>query len=64
MSTGHKLNKTDESLSLEIHLKCRCLQIQWDLFNPTHQGTREMCRIVQMSEYSGFNLVKRNTLGP
>ena len=21
--------------------------IQWDLSNPTHQGTREMCRIVQ-----------------
>jgi hypothetical protein len=55
-----------------------------NLSNPTHQGTREMCRIVQdvrtclirhtkgpgkcvgsyrMSEYSGFNLVNRNTLG-
>ena len=23
------------------------LSIQWNLSNPTHQGTREMCRIVQ-----------------
>ena len=56
-----------------------------NLSNPTHQGTREMCRIVQdvrtclirhtkgpgkcvglyrMSEYSGFNLINRNSLGP
>jgi hypothetical protein len=55
-----------------------------NLSNPTHQGTREMCHIVQdvrtclirhtkgpgkcvglnrMSEYSGFILVNRNTLG-
>ena len=23
------------------------LTVQWNLSNPTHQGTREMCRIVQ-----------------
>ena len=23
------------------------VNIEWNLFNPTHQGTREMCRIVQ-----------------
>ena len=59
--------------------------MQWNLSNATHQGTREMCQIVQdvrtclmrptkgprkciglyrMSEYSGFILVNRNTLGP
>ena len=34
--------------------------------NPTHQGIREECRIsvlYRMSEYSGFMLVNRNTLG-
>jgi hypothetical protein len=36
--------------------------VQWNLsINPTHQGTREMCRIVQYVEYSGFILVNRNT---
>ena len=25
----------------------KMLYIQWNLSNPTHQGTREMCRIVQ-----------------
>jgi len=39
-------------------------QIQWNLSNPTHKGTREMCQIVQYVEYSGFILVNRNTLGP
>ena len=33
--------------------------LQWSLSNPTHQGTREMCQIVQ-----DFILVNRNTLGP
>ena len=58
---------------------------KWNLSNPIHQGTTEMCRIVQdvrtclirhtkgpwkcvglyrMSEYSGFILINRNTLGP
>jgi hypothetical protein len=23
------------------------IYIQWNLSNPTHQGTREMCRIIQ-----------------
>ena len=28
-------------------LRSACIDIQWNLSNPTHQGTREMCRIVQ-----------------
>ena len=40
--------------------------MQLNLSNPTHQGTRKICRIVilyRMSEYSGFILANRNTLG-
>ena len=44
----------------DIH---RILELQWNLSNPTHQGTKEMYRIVY-SEYSGFILANRNTLGP
>jgi hypothetical protein len=33
--------------------------LQWSLSNPTHQGTREMCQIVQ-----DFILVNRNTFEP
>ena len=29
------------------HLYRDILEIQWNLSNPTHQGTREMCQIVQ-----------------
>jgi hypothetical protein len=35
--------------------------IQWNMCNLTHQGTTEICRIVQDV---GFILVNRNTLGP
>jgi hypothetical protein len=35
--------------------------VQCNLSNPTHQWTREMCRIVRMSENSGLILVNRNT---
>ena len=38
--------------------------IQWNLSNPTHQGTREMCRTVQDVGILRFILVNRNTLGP
>jgi len=27
------------------------MNIQWNLSNPTHQGTREMCRIAQVALY-------------
>ena len=37
--------------------------IQWNRSNPTHQGTREMCRIVQDVGILGFVSVNRNTLG-
>jgi hypothetical protein len=40
------------------------IYIQWNLSNPTHQGTREMCQIVQDDGIFRFNLVNRNTLGP
>jgi hypothetical protein len=39
-------------------------QVQWNLSNLTHQGTREMCRIVQDVRILRFYLVNRNTLGP
>ena len=31
------------------------IAIQWNLSNPTHQGTREMCRIVQDVGILGFH---------
>jgi hypothetical protein len=37
---------------------------QWNLSNPTHQGTREMCQIVQDIRILRFYLLSRNTLGP
>jgi hypothetical protein len=33
--------------NLEFHIKTNIYLKQWNLSNPTHQGTREMCRIVQ-----------------
>jgi hypothetical protein len=39
-------------------------QLQWNLSNPTHQWTREMCRIAQDVGILGFILVNRNTVGP
>ena len=39
-------------------------KIQWNLFNLTHQGTREMCRIVHNIGILRFISVNRNTLGP
>ena len=42
----------------------RNIQIQWNLSNPTHQGTREMCQIVQDVGILRFYLINRNTLGP
>ena len=42
----------------------REIDMQWNLSNPTRQGTREMCRIVQDVGIFGFILVNRNTLEP
>jgi hypothetical protein len=36
-------NCSDSLVFVVFHI----LLIQWNLSNPTHQGTREMCRIVQ-----------------
>jgi hypothetical protein len=40
--------------------------IQWNLSNLTHQtkGPGKCVRLYRMSEYSGFILINRNTLGP
>ena len=35
------------------------IYIQWDLSNPTHQGTRESVGLYRMSEYSNFIYVNR-----
>jgi hypothetical protein len=40
------------------------IDIQWNLSNPTHQETREMCQIGQDVGILSFILVNRNTLGP
>ena len=36
--------------------------LQWNLSNPTHQDTKEMCRIVQDVGIYRFKLVNSNTL--
>jgi len=40
------------------------LKIKWNLSNPTHQGTRETCWIVQDVKVLRFNLVNWNLLEP
>ena len=35
------------SLPLMTYVVCLFLLVQWNLSNPTHQGTRGMCQIVQ-----------------
>ena len=49
---------------LKILRKFNQLIKQWNLSNPTHQGTREMCQIVQDVRILRFYLLSRNTLGP
>jgi hypothetical protein len=63
---GHK-NITKEPLNtgdcfIEVTI-WEGLTIQWNLSNPTHQRTREMCRIVLDVRVLRFYLVNRNTLG-
>ena len=61
---GH-LGYFREKYLLLNYIFCKCKQntvnsfnVEWNLSNPTRQGTREML------EYSGFISVNRNTLGP
>ena len=39
-------NVVDRGFSPD-QVKPKTIMVQWNLSNPTHQGTREMCRIVQ-----------------
>jgi hypothetical protein len=40
----------------------RNIQIQWNLSNPTHQGIREMCQIVQDVGILRFYLKQKNMI--
>jgi hypothetical protein len=49
------------AMKFEILTNHLYLLVQWNLSNPTHQGTREMCRIVQDVVKLRFSfLVNRN----
>ena len=63
-SLGHNANSNSISLcsyflmlhawlkSIKYQFYCLWFYIQWNLSNPIHQGSREMCRIAQVPLYN------------